>query len=74
MKTSYLFKTLFAKFELFFSSFSKPSVRLIRDHLWDCPKVDSSKGGLNIGILLYFLMMISLFVWVSDFPAVTLPN
>ena len=32
-------KTLFAKFKLFISSFSTPSVCLIRDHLWDCPKV-----------------------------------
>ena len=39
MKRSYLFKTLFAKFKWFFSSFSTPSVPLIRDHLWDCPKV-----------------------------------
>ena len=37
--TSYLLKTLFAKFKLFFSSFSTHSVLLIRDHLWDCPKV-----------------------------------
>ena len=35
----YLLKTLFAKFKLFFSSFSTHSVPLIRDHLWDCPKV-----------------------------------
>ena len=28
-------KTLFAKFKLFFSSFSTPSVYLIKDHLWD---------------------------------------
>ena len=48
IKTSYLLSTLFAKFKLFFSSFSTPSVPLIRDHLWDSPK-----GGLNIGILLY---------------------
>ena len=34
-----LLKTLIAKFKLFFSSFSTPSVHLIRDHLWDCPKV-----------------------------------
>ena len=39
IKASYLLKTLFAKFELFFSSFSTPSVPLISDHLWDCPKV-----------------------------------
>ena len=39
IKTFYLLKTLFAKFKLFFSSFSTPSVPLIRDHLWDCPKV-----------------------------------
>ena len=39
IKTSYLLKTLFAKFKLFFSSFSKSSVPLIRDNLWDCPKV-----------------------------------
>ena len=39
IKTSYLLKTLFAKFKLLFSSFSTPSVPLIRDHLWDCPKV-----------------------------------
>ena len=37
--TSYLLKPLFAKFKLFFSSFSTSSVPLIRDHLWDCPKV-----------------------------------
>ena len=39
IKTFYLLETLFAKFKLFFSSFSTPSVPLIRDHLWDCPKV-----------------------------------
>ena len=39
VKTSYLLKSLFAKFKLFFFSFSTPSVPLIRDHLWDCPKV-----------------------------------
>ena len=39
IKTSYLLKTSFAKFKLFFSSFSSPSVPLIRDHLWDCLKV-----------------------------------
>ena len=54
MKTSYLLKTLFAKFKLFFSSFSTPSVPLIRDHLWDC-----SKGGRNIGILLYCVILVS---------------
>ena len=53
IKTSYLFKTLFAKFKLFFCSFSTASVPLIRDHLWDSPK-----GGLNIGILLYFQTII----------------
>ena len=39
IKIFYLLKTLFWKFKLFFSSFSTPSVHLIRDHLWDCPKV-----------------------------------
>ena len=39
IKSFYLLKTLFAKFKLFFSSFSTPSVPLIRYHLWDCPKV-----------------------------------
>ena len=39
IKTFCQLKTLFAKFKLFFSSFSSPSVSLIRDHLWDCPKV-----------------------------------
>ena len=39
IKTSCLLKTLFAKFKLSFSSFSTPRVHLIRDHLWDCPKV-----------------------------------
>ena len=39
IKTFYPLKTLFAKFKLYFSSFSTPSVSLIRDHLWDCPKV-----------------------------------
>ena len=38
-KTFCQLKTLFAKFRLFVSSFSSPSVSLIRDHLWDCPKV-----------------------------------
>ena len=37
IKTFYLLKSLFAKFKLFFSSFSTPSVPQIRDHLWDCP-------------------------------------
>ena len=67
MKTSYLLKTLFAKFKLFISSFSTSSVSLIRDHLWDCPKVvlrpllDSPKGGLNIVILLYIYIVICQF-------------
>ena len=39
IKTSSLSKTLFAKFRLFFPSFSTPRVHLLRDHLWDCPKV-----------------------------------
>ena len=39
MKISYLLKTLIAKFKLLFSSFSTPSVPLIRDHFWECPKV-----------------------------------
>ena len=39
IKTSYLLKTLFAKFKLFFSSFSTPSVPQIRNHHWDCSKV-----------------------------------
>ena len=36
---SYLIKTLFVKFKLFFSLLSVSCVPLIRDHLWDCPKV-----------------------------------
>ena len=47
-KTFCQLKTLFAKFKLFISSFSTPSVSLIRDHHWNSPE-----GGLNIGILLY---------------------
>ena len=39
IKTFYPLKTLFARFKKFFSSFSTPCVPLIRDHLWDCPKV-----------------------------------
>ena len=39
IKAFYLLKTLFWKFKRFFSSFPTPSVHLIRDHLWDCPKV-----------------------------------
>ena len=39
IKTSYLLKTLFAKFRLFFSSLSTPSAPLIKDHIWNCPKV-----------------------------------
>ena len=39
IKTSYPLNTLFVKLKLFFSSFSTHSVPLIRDHLWDCPKV-----------------------------------
>ena len=39
IKIFYPLKTFFAKLKLFFSSFSTPSVPLIRDHLWDCPKV-----------------------------------
>ena len=46
IKTSYVLKTLFAKFKLFFSLFSTPSVPLIRDHLWDYPKVVSSVFGV----------------------------
>ena len=59
IKTSWLLLTLFVQLYLFFSSFSTSSVPLIRDHLWDCqkwslrPLLDSPKGGLNIGILLY---------------------
>ena len=33
----YSLKTLFRKFKQFSSSFSTPSVDLIRDHLWDFP-------------------------------------
>ena len=62
IKTSYLLKTLFARFKLLFSTFSMLSVPLIRDHLWECvqkwslrPLLDCPKGGLNIGILLYLL-------------------
>ena len=39
IKTFYPLKTLFRNFKLIFSSFSTPGVHLIRDHLWDCPKV-----------------------------------
>ena len=39
IKTFCPLKTLFVKLKLFFSSFSTDSVPLIRDHLWDCPKV-----------------------------------
>ena len=39
IKTFYQLKTLFGNLKLFFSSFSTISVHLIRDHLWDCPKV-----------------------------------
>ena len=39
IKTFYPLKTLFWNFKLFFSSFSTTSIHLIRDHLWDCPKV-----------------------------------
>ena len=39
IKTFCQLKTLFAKIKLFLSSFSTPSVSLIRDHIWDCPKV-----------------------------------
>ena len=38
VNTSYLLKTLFEKLKLFFSSFPTPSLHLIRDHIWDCPK------------------------------------
>ena len=44
----WILKTLFAKFKLFFSSFSTPCVPLIRK-----PPLDSPKGGLSIRILLY---------------------
>ena len=62
IKTSYPLKTLFAKFKLFFSTFSTPSVALVKHHLWDCPKVVFKitfglKGGLNIGILLYIRVL-----------------
>ena len=39
IKTFYPLKTLVWQFKLFFSSFSTTGVHLIRDHLWDCPKV-----------------------------------
>ena len=58
IKTFYPLKTLFAKFKFFLSSFSAPSVSLIKDHLYSVqkwslrPLLDSPKGGLNIGILL----------------------
>ena len=39
IKTFYPLKNLFWNFKLFFSSFSITSVHLIRDHLWDYPKV-----------------------------------
>ena len=60
IKTSCLLKTLFIKLKLFLSSFSTHSVPLIRDHFgtvqkWSLrPLLDSLKGGLNIGSLLYF--------------------
>ena len=64
IRTFYLFKILFWKFKLFFSSFTTPSVHLIRDHLWTVqkwslrPLLDSLQGGLNIGILLYLFLLI----------------
>ena len=39
IKTFFVLKTWFAEFKLLFSSFSRYSVPLIGDHLWDCPKV-----------------------------------
>ena len=59
IKAFYLLKILFAKFNLFLSSFSTPYVSLIKNNTfgtvqkWSLrPLLDSPKGGLNIGILL----------------------
>lgn len=36
-----------------FSTFFTLIAPHVRDHLWHCLKLDSAKGGLGIGILLY---------------------
>ena len=71
IKTSSLLKTLFAKFYFFFFSFSTLSAPLIRDttfgtaQKWSLrPLLDSPKGGLNIGILLYSLREMDTLLWV----------
>ena len=56
IKTFYLLTTLFWKFQLFFSSFSTPWLETTFGTVqkWSLrPLLDSLKGGLNIGILLY---------------------
>ena len=61
IKTSYLLKTLFPKFKLFFSSFSTPSPV----YLWLETTFDSPKGGLNIGILLYSYSQLAFFLQIA---------
>ena len=64
IKTFDLLKILFAKFKLFFSSFSTPVYLWLETTFgtvqkWSLrPLLDSPKGGLNIGILLYILFNI----------------
>ena len=69
MKTSYLLKTSVAKFKLFFLHF------LLQVYLWLettfgtvqkwslRPLLDSPKGGLNIGILLYIKKVTDDILW-----------
>ena len=62
IKTSYLLKTLFAKFKLFFPLFLHTVYLWLEttfgtDQKWSLrPLLDSPKGGLNIGILLYCII------------------
>ena len=67
IKTYCQLKTLFAKFKLFVSSFSSPCVSLIRDHLLDSPK-----GGLNIGILLYLFFSFLVYLFFYHFSVLVL--
>ena len=69
IKTSYLLKTLFAKFKQLFSAFLHPvylwlEITFGTVQKWSLrPLLDSPKGGLKIGILLYITLVESFVIW-----------
>ena len=62
--TFYLLKILFTKFKIFFLNFLHPLYIWLETTFgtvqkWSLrPLLDSPKGGLNIGILLYIILLI----------------